>query len=189
MPIQPDPKGPAKSKLMKIDVSKLLEFLTKQYIPLWLNVTMVLCTGFATYWLAPKINEKFEAQKVRTAFAIETIKSLNMQTSDLLISVDALLEPRLSAATYKERYRIVRDRGLSLQWRLVETRIVFVDDKDKLVVEEFQVSVNKLLSSLPADGQINEPQLEEIRLSVGAVGRKSAKVVSRIAQDAGVGTN
>ncbi|CAH1673581.1 MULTISPECIES: hypothetical protein [unclassified Chelatococcus] len=57
-------------------------FLAADRTPMWMTITMLLMGASGTYFLAPRINAEFEAQKIKTDFVIRNYSDLRTKMED-----------------------------------------------------------------------------------------------------------
>lgn len=74
---QPDAKPPRAKRREAVKT-----FLAADRTPMWFTAAVLLAGACGTYFLAPQVNAKFEAQKIKTDFVIRNYNDLRLKMED-----------------------------------------------------------------------------------------------------------
>jgi hypothetical protein len=59
-------------------------FLVSDRSPMWMTLGVLLMGATGTYYLAPRVNAEFEAQKLKSDFVVKNYNDLRLKTEDLM---------------------------------------------------------------------------------------------------------
>jgi len=170
--------------------------LAAQGIPVWLTLMIMISGAVGTYYLAPRVNQIFEAQKLRTEFLIKAVDEINEQTRTLLANI-SLAEKRIDLNSPDASVPIdkITESVMRLTWNAIFISNILDDDggeTDKLITDY----ENKLAGTVGryADPKILGPKTDAERLKrVNAAQEDSTqlmtltmKLVTRIADAGGL---
>jgi hypothetical protein len=127
--------------------------LAAEKMPVWLTLLTLVCTGiittYATYKLAPKLNSKFEAEKIRSAYVIDNLKNLNKDTAEFLALVGGINRDLLSDNTpNSETVNLIKKYITVFQWKAIEYDIIFTEEASKRQVRAYVMAIEKLRVAL-----------------------------------------
>jgi hypothetical protein len=127
---------------------KLPAALSSTGVPFWMTVLMFLAGAVGTYYLAPRVNAYFEAQKLRTEFVIANLSELRSETKSLIAAL-ALFNLHLQN---RENVSALHDEALAvisrLQGQAISLYFMLSDEKSQKVMVEFQLGLIDLMAAL-----------------------------------------
>lgn len=160
--------------------------LAQEKVPLWIHILTLILTAIGTWILAPDLNEKFEQQKIKSAFVIDALNGINQLTGDLAVSItvynycESTTPGKCSTQVREAQGNIVR-----LQWKALQLATVLRSQEDGYVIADFQKSLEGVAIILNA--QNTAEKHDDLLRATELFGRKSVSLVERVARQAGIG--
>lgn len=130
---------------MKHHAKRFFKHLSKAEMPLWLTLALFVITALGTYHYSPKINARFEQQKMTSAYITSNLDSINTSTQELIADLQTYNDNLVhNKESDKSLIKELNAKIIKLQWRTIEFNIIF-DDKASLdIINEYNVSLDKL---------------------------------------------
>ena len=128
--------------MLKRTIKKIARSLLSKDTPLWATLLLFAATAGLTYCIAPTLNERFEQQKIVSAYVTENLSSLNLDTRTLIADVSEL-SSQINAGKKNQRdikERIVR-KIIELQWRTIELQVIFESKRSMVIIAKYQKSL------------------------------------------------
>ncbi len=118
---------------------KIKNILINEKMPVWLTVLLFGLTALFTNFVVPKINQKFEQQRIVSTYIIKNLDSFSELSRDLL-NETSIISNRLvenGNTSLKEKESVL---GLiaELQWRSHELDIIFDGTKNLQALKEYK---------------------------------------------------
>lgn len=176
--------------------NKFWGFLANEHMPIWLTLLLFLATGTGTYFIAPLINENFEMQKIRSAYVVKSIDSINSDSQDILQAVSIAIHSTadgkpISASTIEE----ARKKFVSLQWKTRELDIIFSegrygddDIRSHPSVSRFSEAVERIREAF--ESFLAQKNSQNATALIDAAARFSVingEIIALLAEQAGIG--
>lgn len=167
--------------------SRIASGLLQEKVPLWLHVATLIATIVVTILVAPVINAKFEQQKIKSAFVIDSLNSINNLTGDLAVNITTynyceLNRPRRCDAEIK----ITQGAIVRLQWKALQLRAILTSPADRAAIKRFQSALDDVGTAL--NSQPSSVKTTRLDTSAKAFGLASVDLVRRVAKQAGIAT-
>jgi hypothetical protein len=174
---QPVAKALATSMVpMRIVAAPIGKALAGQGIPTWMTVLVMMLGAVGTYYLSPRLNQTFEAQKLRTEFVIKSLNDINDQTRALLgamttVSQSIVHHNPVSPAEFNE----IAAGSTRLSWNVAFVfQVVEEDEESVRLCTEFATRLNTLTL-----------RYADLRNALPSTDADMSKTMSEIGQDMG----
>jgi hypothetical protein len=119
-------------------VKKVGAALVHDKVPLWLHILTLILTVVVTVVAAPLVNSRFEQQKIRSAFVINSLDQLNVLTSDLAVKISRLNYcVAKSSNNCEQQVADARESLTKLQWKSYELRFVLNRPREQAAIFHF----------------------------------------------------
>lgn len=152
-----------------------LAFLRSNERPIWWSLVSGLVIGIATYYFAPKINQEFEIQKIRTEYTIRSLDNISSNTRDFMIRISETGGyANLNDVETRKAYR-------ALQWQSLELALVFEQSSGSELIVDFQTALTELIECQPVTCSEEEASVFMERLA-----RASSNVFRQLAVSANI---
>lgn len=117
-------------------------------MPIWVTLALFIGGAVGTYFIAPRINQEFEKQKMTSAFITSNLESMNSLTrnflSDLSVYNNKLLDDNFS----KDLQTKLLSKTTELQWRIIEFEIIFEDEASKKIILEYKMALDRIRTAV-----------------------------------------
>lgn len=166
----------------------VFSFLNRNEAPLWVTLILFALTAYGTYKLSPKLNEKFEQQKIISTYVTDNLQRFNSLSRELVseISIYTRLIHNGQKPSIEKRDAIF-SKITELQWRAVELRIIFEDADSSTTIEDYKNSLNDLRKSVEKLKPNSE--LKDTAISLSKFTDSSMAVFDALARKAGLKTS
>ena len=133
--------------------------------PVWWTFLAVIAGVVGTYHFTPKLNAKFETAKIKAQYVSDNLKTLNTDTSELIVSVRVFnhsLADKADAKVLEPSRLEVANRITRLRWKAVELSMIAEKQEEKDIVLNYNKALDVLSKSIGAAtssddiGAINE---------------------------------
>ncbi|TXN07508.1 hypothetical protein FV222_02265 [Methylobacterium sp. WL103] len=158
------------------------KLLVGENIPVWLSLILMALGAYATYQLAPSINEKFQIQAAKREFLVDNMKSFADSTKDLIDVISKAINEK-DQQKYNQQIADANRLIAKLQFSSVQLMYVIPEYSNSVV--SFQKSVEDLQNRIT----LYRPQeytgdiLQELKLT----SKKSLEIYSILMKKAGIG--
>ena len=130
---------------MKRFFSYVASVLVKDNVPVWMTLAIFIAGAFATYLIAPLINEKFEIQAARREFLVHSLNSFSAETKNV---IDAVFES-LDAPNQILYDKSVHNLSPSIsKLQFSSTQLLYVVPDQGEMIVAFQRSLDELQDEL-----------------------------------------
>lgn len=124
---------------------RIRDFLLEEKMPVWLSLLLVLGGGWATYYLAPAINEKFEMQVARREFLVKNLEQFSTDVKSLL----DLVSKGVNAKNKNDLDSVIMEiNPFVSKIQFSVTQMNFLLPRDAILLVQFQRSLEKLQTDL-----------------------------------------
>lgn len=158
-------------------------FLWTDKIPLVANMGLILLTAWLTYAVAPKINSRFERQKIQSAYVLENLRGINGLVSDLYVEITYInYSVAKSGNVPTERISKAREVIGRLDWKLIETAAVLESESDRRLLREFQQRLSMVRIAL--DNTSDRATAELVLKAADEMAASAVKVIAAVGKRA-----
>lgn len=151
-------------------------------MPVWMSIVGLLVGVIFTYKVAPYVNAQFETAKMQSTYILDTLKSLNAETSGLFAEIGKI--NRFNAEKQKIKPEDIEPALQiisKLHWRVVEYRVVFHGEDAKNTINSYVSALSKVRESIEyARTEKNSSDLSE---SVKIWTEQSAALIQMIVRN------
>jgi len=140
------------------------KFLGKTEVPIWLLAATWIAAAVSTYHFSPKLNAKFEQNRMISQATLEQVKSINSGNKELLQSLSKILSEVQTQKKPSDKTKAdIVSQIIALQFQAIELKAMDPEDKDK-IIEEYQKTLTKL--SVKVSGLKEGTQVDELKLAI-----------------------
>ncbi|HYC03009.1 MAG TPA: hypothetical protein VED40_06930 [Azospirillaceae bacterium] len=113
-------------------------------MPVWLTLLTLVGGVFATYWLAPLVNQRFEQEKIRFQYISDNLKTFNQKTGEMVILIGDLNRSLKRGTGTTESVQKIEALATELQWRTFEYDVIFGTKDAKSKLDLYQDNLEEL---------------------------------------------
>lgn len=114
-------------------------FLFERQSPVWLTLILAISGGVFAYYLPPVLNSEFETQKIKAAYVVDNLKTLNNDTSELIALIYHFTNRVANKAEISgDILDKINSIIVRLEWKVTEYEIIFEDKKSLSVVHRYK---------------------------------------------------
>lgn len=129
--------------------------LTRDTIPVWLSLALMVLGALATYLLAPMINAQFEIQAARREFLVKNLENFSNDTKSL-IDVVAKSVNETSQVRYNSMVSEINPSIAKLQFSA--TQLLYIVPEHSPAIVDFQKTLDSLQDSILSFRVGSQPQ-------------------------------
>lgn len=163
----------------------LKNILIKEKMPIWLTLLLFFFTGIATHWMAPRINQRFEQQRIISNYVIKNLDSFS-DLSRTLLSEVTVVSNRLTenGSISLQEKEAVLGAITELQWRSHELDIIFEGTQNLKALKDYKKHLADLRDAIKDAKEPKDVDLIQVR-SVYFLS-SSKKVMNALVSKAGL---
>lgn len=125
--------------------SYIASVLIRDSVPVWMTLAIFVAGAFATYLIAPLINEKFEIQAARREFLVHSLNSFSSETKTV---IDVVFES-LNASNQILYDKSIHNLSPSIsKLQFSSTQLLYVVPDQGETIVAFQRSLDELQDEL-----------------------------------------
>ncbi|HEY1096732.1 MAG TPA: hypothetical protein VGF14_05780, partial [Alphaproteobacteria bacterium] len=158
--------------------------LRNEKMPVWLSLLLFGLTAWGTYSLAPKVNYKFEQQRIITSYVEKNLDNFNLLSRELISEISVFNNTLKHNIVDQKSLAKIQAKITELQWRALELDIIFADKKSLSIIKEYKQSLNNL--GVATNEARCKSDAENITYKVIPFADSSMKIIDALAKKAGL---
>ena len=141
-------------------------------------------TFILAMWITPHLNAKFEAQKIKTQFVIDNLRSFNDNTQNLVGDVSLITNHYAkNKILLNDELQSLNGTLTKLHWKAIELQIIFADSPSSSIITTYQKNLNALKLNI---NQIETIGIDPVKMTTKDVLTNSHQIVSELAKIGGI---
>jgi hypothetical protein len=135
-------------------------FLTADRAPMWFTVAALLAGAGGTYFIAPQVNARFEAQKIKTDFVIRNYNDLRTKFEDFQGLYTTAVQKQLGGESVQADFMRLQEMVARISAQNMALMPMFVSEGGPRAVAQVHGALNGLLQVIltHAGQDLSSPQ-------------------------------
>ncbi len=156
--------------------------LIKDSIPVWLSLCLMVVGAFATYYIAPLINQQFQIQEARREFLVKNLGEFSSDTKSL---IDVVYKAINETDQQKFDTQISGISPTVSKLQFSATQLLYVVPDDAQAITLFQKNLDEMQDSLISHKVGSDPSLVLAQAKI--LMRQSLNIYEILLAKAGLG--